>query len=58
MTITLGWWLAPLLITVTSIPLSIFYPYRNNAFGIITGFAFTAALLISLVAWLIYFAVN
>jgi hypothetical protein len=55
MTISLGWWLIPTVITIILLAVTL-YPSRQTGFGdaIIGAFEFLAALIVILISWLIW----
>ena len=67
MTIVLGWWMAPLLLTIISIAVAVFFtPKESNSAsgigigvelmlnGLIGGIFLLIALVVSLVGWIVY----
>lgn len=58
-TVELGWWMAPLLVTLVAIATAfITAALENDRFGLLGCFAWLVALVASLVAWLIWAIVN
>lgn len=57
MTITIGFWFIPLIITLLSFFVTVVAVHRDPHSGFMGFFSYIPALIISLVAWLIYFII-
>mgnify|MGYP006981847659 CR=1 FL=1 len=55
MSVTIGWWAIPTLITIASFVWA-FWPQRTTGFGadIVGAFQFLASIIVSLAAWLVW----
>lgn len=60
LTITLGWWVIPSLITAAMIIWTVRTPYHGGFYGadVAAIFQLLAAVIITLAAWMIYFGIG